>query len=205
MEMLYKRNTEEVAKRSYTYDNLARSVPHVTMREGSVAVTDSFTYNGRGELTNATVKGGVYGYAYDNIGNRETASELTDTTAYATNALNQYTTITEGEEAPFAPTYDAAGNQTKIKTATGIWNVTYNAENRPVQFTSEDGNMVIDCAYDYMGRRVSKKRTVNGVVVEHLRFLYRGYLQIGAYNALNGNFQWFILWDPTEHLGCLPP
>ncbi len=204
LSMAYKRGTTTVAERTYTYDALARPVTRSTAREELATVNDSFGYNNRSELVNATVNNGSYGYAYDNIGNRETASELTDTTAYATNALNQYTTITEGEEAPFAPTYDAAGNQTKIKTATGIWNVTYNAENRPVQFTSEDGNMVIDCAYDYMGRRVSKKRTVNGVVVEHLRFLYRGYLQIGAYNALNGNFQWFILWDPTESIATRP-
>ncbi len=204
LSMAYKRGTTTVAERTYTYDALARPVTRITAREELATVNDTFGYNNRSELVNATVNNGAYGYAYDNIGNRETASELTDTTAYATNALNQYTAITEGEEAPFAPTYDAAGNQTKIETATGIWNVTYNAENRPVQFTSEDGNMVIDCAYDYMGRRVSKKVTVNNTVTQHLRFLYRGYLQIGAYNALNGNFQWFILWGPTEPIATRP-
>ncbi len=205
LSMAYKRGTTTVAERTYTYDALARPVTRSTAREELTTVNDSFGYNNRSELVNATVNNGSYGYAYDNIGNRETASELTDTTAYATNALNQYTAITESEATPpFAPTYDAVGNQTKIKTATGIWNVTYNAEDRPVRFTSEDGNTVIDCAYDYMGRRVSKQRTVNGVVVEHLRFLYRGYLQIDAYNALNGNLQWFILWDPTAPVATRP-
>ena len=30
------------------------------------------------------------------------------------------------------PQYDADGNQTLIQTSTGIWSVTYNAENRHV-------------------------------------------------------------------------
>lgn len=39
---------------------------------------------------------------------------------YQTNALNQYTAITEEGAAPFHPTYDANGNQTLIQTTTGI-------------------------------------------------------------------------------------
>ncbi len=111
--MLYKRSIVEVAKRSYTYDNLTRPVTRVTQREGNVAVTDSFAYNGRGELSAATVNNGAYGYAYDIIGNRKTAQEVTEEiTTYAANTLNQYTAITAGEEASFAPTFDASGNQT---------------------------------------------------------------------------------------------
>ena len=38
-----------------------------------------------------------------------------------------HTHLEEKAEAPFVPTYDASGNQTLIKTSTGIWTVVYNA------------------------------------------------------------------------------
>lgn len=47
---------------------------------------------------------------------------MQEATAYTTGPLNQYTAIERGEEAAFEPVYDADGNQTRIKTATGIWN-----------------------------------------------------------------------------------
>lgn len=67
------------------------------------------------------------------------------------------------------PTYDASGNQTLIKTSTGIWTVVYNAANRAVSFTSQGGSTVVECGYDYQGRRYMKKVTVNGTVVSHER------------------------------------
>ncbi|UQT43131.1 hypothetical protein M5E88_10260 [Akkermansia muciniphila] len=59
-------------------------------------------------------------------------SEFGSTTDYETDELNQYTAIERGEESVFEPVHDADGNQTLVKTSTGIWTVTYNAENRPV-------------------------------------------------------------------------
>ena len=47
-------------------------------------------------------------------------------------------------------------------------------------FTSEDGATVVECTYDYMGRRHTRKITVNGSVTNYLRYIYRGYLQIAA-------------------------
>ena len=198
--MTYKRGTTVVAARGYTYDNLGRPITRQTTRQGST-VNDSFTYNSRSELTAAMVNGKAYGYSYDNIGNRKTAQEdAEEATAYTANQLNQYTAIRQedGEEETFIPTYDADGNQTRIKTATGIWNVTYNAENRPVRFESEDGSTVVECTYDYMGRRHTRKVTVNGTVSNYLRYIYRGYLQIAAIDAVSGVFRWFLFWDPTQ-------
>ena len=77
-------------------------------------------------------------------------------------------------------TYDAAGNQTLVKTTTGIWTVAYDAENRPVSFTNTETNTVMECSYDHMGRRATKKVTVNGSVTLHHRYLYRGFLQIDS-------------------------
>ena len=183
---------------------LGRPTNRSTARQGSVK-NDTFTHNDRSELVSATLGTDAYSYSYDNIGNRKTAQEAAEeATAYDANNLNQYTSIQTGEEAAFVPTFDADGNQTKVKTSTGIWNVVYNAENRPVTFTSEDGATVVECTYDYMGRRHTRKVTVNGSVTNYLRYIYRGYLQIAAINAVSGVFQWFILWDPSQPVATRP-
>ena len=202
--MQYHRGSTLVVERSYSYDTLGRPTNRSTARQGSVK-NDTFTHNDRSELTAATLGTDAYSYSYDNIGNRKTAQEAAEeATAYDANNLNQYTAIQTGEEAAFVPTFDADGNQTKVKTSTGIWNVVYNAENRPVTFTSEDGATVVECTYDYMGRRHTRKITVNGSVTNYLRYIYRGYLQIAAINAVSGVFQWFILWDPTQPVATRP-
>ncbi|WP_418388566.1 hypothetical protein, partial [Akkermansia sp.] len=90
----------------------------------------------RSELTGDQLRErGSYSYRYDNIGNRKTARELEEEVSYNANRLNQYTDITRNTE-PFIPTYDADGNQTRIKTSTGIWKVSYDANDRPVLFYS---------------------------------------------------------------------
>ena len=202
--MQYHRGSTLVVERSYSYDTLGRPTNRSTARQGSVK-NDTFTHNDRSELTAATLGTDAYSYSYDNIGNRKTAQEAAEeATAYDANNLNQYTAIQKGTAEAFVPTFDADGNQTKVKTSTGIWNVVYNAENRPVTFTSEDGATIVECTYDYMGRRHTRKITVNGSVTNHLRYIYRGYLQIAAINAVSGAFQWFILWDPTQSVATRP-
>ena len=196
--MVYKRGATRVVEREYAYDSLARPVTRRTARQGNT-VNDSFACNSRSELTAATVSGKTYGYSYDNIGNRKTAREDTEeATAYTTGPLNQYTAIERGEEAAFEPVYDADGNQTLIRTSTGIWQVAYNAENRPVRFVNESAKTVVECTYDYMGRRHTRKVSVNGTVSSYLRYMYRGYLQIAAIDAVSGVFRWFLFWDPTQ-------
>ena len=135
---------------------------------------------------------GVVSYAYDDIGNRITAEGKT----YTANSLNQYTAIDD-----FTPQYDADGNQTLIKTSTGIWQVTYNAENRPIRWQS--GDTVITMAFDRMGRRV-EMRTQSADSDLLQRFVYDNYLCIqqlrGTDNAL---FQSYV-WDPTEPIATRP-
>jgi YD repeat-containing protein len=123
---------------------------------------------------------------------------MLETSACTTGPLNQYTAIGRGEEAAFEPVYDADGNQTLIRTSTGIWQVAYNAENRPVRFVNESAKTVVECTYDYMGRRHTRKVSVNGTVSNYLRYMYRGYLQIAAIDAVSGAFRWFLFWDPTQ-------
>ena len=96
---------------------------------------------------------------------------MQETTAYTTGPFNQYTAIERGEEAAFEPVHDADGNQTLIRTSTGIWQVAYNAENRPVRFVNESARTVVECTYDYMGRRHTRKVSVNGAVSSYLRYM----------------------------------
>ena len=184
---------------------LRRPVTRTQRRGTEPARSDSFSYNGRNELTGAALGAAPYGYSYDNIGNRKTAQEIEEEFAYAANELNQYTRIEESGEAPFIPTYDASGNQTLIRTSTGIWTVAYNAANRAVSFTSQNGNTIIECGYDYQGRRYMKKVTQNGTVASHERYLYRGYLQIAALDMLdNRDVLRTLLWDPLEPVATRP-
>ena len=149
-----------------------------------------YGYNTRDEL----ISGQGLTYNYDDIGNRTTAEGKT----YTANNLNQYTAIDT-----FTPQYDADGNQTLIKTSTGIWSVTYNAENRPVRW--ERGNMVVTMDFDRMGRRIFYKEEVNGVVTKHHRFVYDNYLCVQKLDALNNNAQInLFVWDPTEPVATRP-
>ena len=191
--------------RTQSYDALGRPVTRTQQRGTEPARNDSFSYNGRNELTAATLGTAPYGYSYDNIGNRKTAQEIAEELAYAANELNQYTRIEESGGTTFVPQYDASGNQTLIKTSMGIWTAVYNAANRAVSFTSQDGNKVVECGYDDQGRRYMKKVTVNGTVTSHERYLYRGYLQIAALDMLNSrNVLRTLLWDPLEPMATRP-
>lgn len=203
--MQYHRGNTLVTQRDYSYDALGRPLTRITARQGK-AVNDNFIHNTRSELTKAQVNGKEYEYYYDNIGNRLTATEAEAATNYATNELNQYTSIQENEDATFSPLFDEDGNQTRIKTETGIWDVVYNAENRPVSFSNSESDTVIECAYDYMGRRCFKKVTVNGTVTLHQRYIYRGYLQIACCDLTRNNHPalWYITWDPTQRVATRP-
>ncbi len=206
--MAYHRGSTLVTQREYTYDVLRRPTARTTSRQGNV-VNDTFVHNTRSELASAQVNGETYGYDYDNVGNRRMSMEAGDYAFYEANALNQYTDITGSEDEAdfsFTPVFDADGNQTSIKTETGIWTAIYNAENRPVSFTNEASGTVVTCAYDSMGRRSFKQVTVNGTVTLHQRYLYRGYLQIACIDLTRSHHPglWLITWDPTQTTATRP-
>ena len=98
----------------------------------------------------------------------------------------------------FAYCYDNIGNR---KTARELEEeVSYDANDRPVVFTSQDGRTSITCGYDYRGRRFEKKVTVNGAVSSHSRFLYRDYLQVAELDLMQPEPMLIksYLWDPTD-------
>lgn len=98
----------------------------IQAEENGPARSDSFSYNGRNELTAAPPGRRPYGYSYDNIGNRKRTQEITEELTYTTNGLNQYTSIV------------------------------YNAANRTVSFTSQKGNTLIPYLIFSYSYRISR-------------------------------------------------
>ena len=185
----------------YQYDHLMRPVQRKDSWEAATpATTRNFTYNGRSELTGDQIQQrNNFAYQYDNIGNRKTSRELEKEISYGANELNQYTNIIQADVS-FDPLYDADGNQTRIRTSMGIWNVCYDANDRPVSFTSEDGRITVTCGYDYQGRRFEKKVAVSGAITSHVYYLYRGYLQVAELNMMHPMpvLEKSYLWNPAE-------
>ena len=178
--------TNTISQYDYTYDAIGRRVT-CAKSGSSFAQNDtlSYGYNEKSELTNAVASVDSdyrYAYGFDDIGNRETSSERGTNSVYTANHLNQHVAVDD-----FVPQFDDDGNQTLVKTATGIWSVAYNGENRPVRW--ESGNAIVTMSFDRMGRRVTKNDQ---------RFVYDGYLQI-ADNSGNA-----YIWDPTEKIATRP-
>lgn len=109
-------------------------------------------------------------------------------------------------EGDLVPAYDADGNATLIKTATGTWSVSYNAENRPIRFECAGTQTVVEMNYDCLGRRFEKKITVAGTTTLHHRYIYRGFLQIACLDLTRAGTPalWFVFWDPTQSTATRP-
>ena len=158
----------------------------------------------RSEPTNATGMVDAdyrYGYDFDDIGNRETSSERGTNSVYTANNLNQYTAVDD-----FTPQFDDDGNQTLIKTATGIWSVTYNGENRPVLW--RQGDVSLAMSYDRIGRRIRLVKLEGQSISQRQLFSYNGYLQIQRRMQEPGmsaatQMDQFV-WDPTEPIASRP-
>ena len=184
---------------------------------------DTYGYNARGELISAgraelVSAAPEYDYQYDNIGNRLTSSELATgrdefvSSAYVANNLNQYTTISNSATSAFSarefsPVYDDDGNQTLVQTSTGIWQVQYNGENRPISWANGATNITIK--FDRMGRRVGYVETVGSdaeaTTNVHHRFVYDGYLCIQRLDASVGNgIDLIFAWDPADPIATRP-
>lgn len=205
------RNADDVTlnTRTYEYDTLNRltGIKLNNAQEVSYTLNDrdqrtaaeyasngawNFSYDDKSQLTGAekTTESGTefFNYTYDGIGNRVTATELTDTWNYTSNLLNQYTAINS-----LSPTYDLDGNM--LTTGDG-WTYTWNGENRLIRAVK--GGTVVEMAYDYMGRRISKT-TTGGTFLDfftsgqhNYRYVYDEYKLIAVYdgNDLVMTFTW---------------
>ena len=193
--------TNTISQYDYVYDAAGRRIN--VSKSGTAFNHDdtiAYGYNEKSELTNAVAAVDAayrYSYDFDEIGNRESSSERGTNSVYTANNLNQYTAVDD-----FTPQFDD-GNQTLIKTATGIWSVTYNGENRPVLWTfinsptpNPSTPPLISMSYDRMGRRVTKNAQ---------RFVYDGYLQIANFEHQTSNIKLqTFTWDPSEPVATRP-
>jgi hypothetical protein len=200
-----------LTRRTFAYDATGRLANRTQYRLGDETNRlDAFSYNPRSELTSAVLGTNDYVYLFDPIGNRISTTENTETTEYVANELNQYSQISvPSVPSVVNPTYDADGNQTLIRTATGIWHVRYNGENRPVCFSNDTA--VVDMDYDYKGRRFTLRVAEWNAPVSQFqvsnfqRHLYRDYLRIAALDMLNTNAVIHtIVWDPAEPVATRP-
>ena len=146
--------TNVISQYDYAYDAVRC---RVSCTKSGIAYkardTNFYSYNARSELTNAVSavdSSCRFRYKFDDMGSRILAEERSVCSSYLSNQLNQYSVI-DG----FTPRYYDDGNQTLVKTREGVWNVLYNAENRPILWSNESA--VVKMRYDHEGRRVFKE------------------------------------------------
>jgi RHS repeat-associated protein len=147
---------------NYTYNSLGEQTSEATL-DG----TWTYQYNALAELTNAvfastnsSVASQNLTYIYDAAGNRIQTIENGTTTNYATNNVNQYTTVGTTTEQ-----YDANGNLISQTQGGVTTTYTYNAQNRLTGMSDTSGN-TWSYTYDALGNRISS--TYNGQQTNYL-------------------------------------
>ena len=185
----------------YAYDEVGQRISRV--QSGSAFGTtsyDRFGYNTRSEVIEtkrytgtdpedhltdpeATALGRLY--TFDHLGNRLTSQDgLAATRVYTSNALNQYTGITNPNH---TPAYDEDGNQLVVEDG---WRYQWDAENRLVRARDHDvtpviGSKGLTFVYDYQSRRVRKTvEEYDGTawqVIDDRKFIYDGWNLIAEY------------------------
>ncbi len=154
-EVLNQFGTNMISSFDYLHDELGRRSQRTDLRPLGLGLsTNLFTYNDRNELIGAEMGTNSYNYAYDNIGNRTTATNNSKQTVYSANALNQYTNIAGA--ATNVPTYDLDGNMISHNG----WTYTWNGEDRLIE--ASNATTVVTYSYDYRGRMFEK--VVNGEI-----------------------------------------
>ena len=197
-------NGNSVSQYKYVVNNLGQrtSVEHSgsAFTSGSYALGNTFNlyeYDTMGQLTSAKrYSGGTlsapqdpvnnqqYGFNFDNIGNRLTATDGMTSGTYGVNAVNQYTVIQSGTASLAEPTYDADGNLTNDNGTVGK-QYYWDGENRLVSVTS--GSMTINYGYDAQSRRIEKKVINGDQVTSDTGFIYDGWNVVAEYDILTGN------------------
>ena len=191
-------NSSLIASRSYEYDAAGNVIRRVQRRKGCLGRNDGFWCDSRSQLTNAVIGRANYSYCFDDAGNRKNSEEHGMTVEYLVNGLNQYTCITNDESGSWRPLYDADGNQTLVKTKSGVWSVVYDGENRPVQWSC--GTITVLLAYDWAGRCAGKKVLEGDVVRKESCFAYNGGVRVAEYVVSVGQTSLVsrVFWDPSQ-------
>jgi YD repeat-containing protein len=172
----------------YTYANNRLGQRTERSQSGSAftaAATETFGYNGTGELISSTHSADTTrdtSFAYDGIGNRQNASFGGVTTAYTANGLNQYASITASLN-PITPSYDTDGNMTSDGASKTL---VYDGENRLIEVRDASNALIATYTYDGQSRRVRKTTTSaapQGVTDEV--YLYDGWNRVVTYAVQN--------------------
>ena len=138
-------NGTSVGSFSYLYDAASRPV-----RRND----DTFGYDARSELVEATVGTNHIEHAYDYSGNQLVHAVNAETNRFSANALNQLTGI-ESAAGCYALEWTMNGNL----ASDGKWQYAYDLDNRLILVaptTAESGACRIRSEYDYAGRRMRK-------------------------------------------------
>jgi len=160
---------DEIGRRTQRLDTSLPSLPSVQ--------TNLFSYNDRSEVVSALMGTNDYGYAYDNIGNRISATNNGQMASYLANELNQYTSISNSmPPAPSSLLYDLDGNMTSYNG----WTFKWNGENRLIQ--ASNATTVVTYAYDHRGRMFEK--IISG---EMNRFVWDGFNIIAEMSSSQTN------------------
>ncbi len=132
-------------------------------------------------------------YAYDPMGNGRTYTEQGKSVAYAANAANQYTGISEsisaGAPVQSALVYDANGNL----RFDGAKNYSWDAENQLIAVTpvtATEGSQRVEYTYDWRMRRTGKKS-----------YTYTA----GAWNLTKTTGFKYHEWNPIQEVITLSP
>ena len=134
--------------------------------------TVEYSYDSLYRLTSETITEGekttVYTYAYDNVSNRTLKTENGAATEYVYNALNQ---LVSDSETTYE--YDLNGNLIRVIGTANSALYEYNAENKLVKATVQNGVLVTEesYAYDYEGNRTSKTTHRSDGVTEYVKYL----------------------------------
>ncbi|MBP6014628.1 MAG: RHS repeat protein [Alphaproteobacteria bacterium] len=178
----------------YSYDQLGRRT-QLAFGPTAGAPVSSITYayeddNDLVRLEHRFSSGSVvkvFRHAYDKSGKLKSSATndstwaplppvaTPDTRTYASNVLDQYTSLTVSGQAASTITYDLNGNL----TGDGTWTFSYDAENHLTSATKSGAT--VSYTYDALGRRQTK--TVNGTLTNYLS---AGDEEIGEYDV-NGN------------------
>ncbi|BFM39775.1 Calx-beta domain-containing protein [Synechocystis sp. LKSZ1] len=151
----YKANNTVNSRFEYLYDDLGRRTSMTTL-EGVF----QYGYDATGQLNFVLAPGGrTLSYQYDGAGNRIVSIDNGATKNYATNSLNQYTTVGNA-----IYTYDTDGNLISKTEAGQTSAYGYDAENRLVSVVTPQGTWQYQ--YDGLGNRIAT--ILNGQRTEYL-------------------------------------
>ncbi len=164
---IHKKSGTTVSGHGYTIDTTGRRSAE-TFSDGTTPAR-TYGYDNADQVTSATYDTGVSdAYNYDAMGNRTTATLAINsgaTTTYTANNVNQYTAISGFS----TPVHDPNGNLTFQNGITYTWD----SENRLLSIT--DGTTTNTFTYDGHHRRVTKRTSVSGLVIEKTHYLYDGW------------------------------